>query len=62
MTREELISAAQRACAAWWDSFGGSDDPDSEWAGLDDSERDYWCFIADRVLAASVELSTKADE
>lgn len=54
MTRDELIAAARAACAAWWDTFGGSADPEGEWDGLDDTECDYWCHVADSALSAAV--------
>lgn len=44
------IAHAQRACAAWWGSFGGSENPEGEWEGLDVIEQDYWRDIARAVL------------
>lgn len=57
-----LNAAAQRACAAWWGSFGGSADPEGEWEGLDETEQHYWRNVAGAVTPASALRARVASE
>lgn len=51
---DEIWRYAEEACRAWWDSFGGSADPEGEWEGLDATEQVYWVHVANSVRALGI--------